>query len=89
MQVQAEISAARLAARVGATLDVLVDGLAEIGRGKGKRVIAIGRSHADAPEIDGLVRIEDGAGLASGAVVKVAIEAADDHELSGRLAARP
>ena len=87
MQVQAEISAARLAARVGTTLDVLVDGRAEVGRGKGKRVIAVGRSHADAPEIDGLVRIEDGAGLESGAIVKVAIEAADAHELSGRLAA--
>ena len=86
MDVQAQISASRLAARVGSTLDVLVDGLAEVGRGKTKRRIAVGRSHADAPEIDGLVRIEDGADLVPGSFVRVAIEAADEHELSGRLA---
>jgi ribosomal protein S12 methylthiotransferase len=86
MAVQAGISAARLAARVGTTLDVLVDAHADVGRGKAKRRIAIGRSLADAPEIDGLVRIEDGADLASGTLVKVTIEAADEHELAGRLA---
>jgi ribosomal protein S12 methylthiotransferase len=85
MAVQAEISAARLSARVGTTLDVLVDGLAEVGRGRARRRIAIGRSHADAPEIDGLVRIEDGAALQPGTVARVRVEAADDHELAGRL----
>jgi ribosomal protein S12 methylthiotransferase len=87
MEVQAAISAARLARRVGATLDVLVDAHAEVGRGKAKQRIAIGRSHADAPEIDGLVRIEDGAELAAGTFVRVHVEAADEHELAGRIAA--
>jgi ribosomal protein S12 methylthiotransferase len=86
MEVQAAISAQRLAARVGSTLDVLVDAHAEAGRGKAKRRIAIGRSHADAPEIDGIVRIEDGADLAPGTFARVAIEASDEHELAGRLA---
>jgi ribosomal protein S12 methylthiotransferase len=85
--VQAAISTARLARRVGATLDVLVDAHAEVGRGKAKQRIAIGRSHADAPEIDGLVRIEDGAELAAGTFVRVHVEAADEHELAGRIAA--
>ncbi|HEX4885999.1 MAG TPA: 30S ribosomal protein S12 methylthiotransferase RimO, partial [Casimicrobiaceae bacterium] len=86
MAVQARISAARLAARVGSTLDVLVDGHAEVGRGRTKRRIAIGRSAYDAPEIDGLVRIDDGADLAPGSFVRVAIHAADEHELAGRVA---
>ena len=86
MEAQARISAARLAARVGTTLDVLVDAHAHAGRGRSKRRIAVGRSHADAPEIDGVVRIEDGASLAPGSLVRVRIEAADDHDLAGRVA---
>jgi ribosomal protein S12 methylthiotransferase len=88
MEVQAAISAQRLATRVGSTLDVLVDAHAEAGRGKAKRRIAIGRSHADAPEIDGIVRIEDGAGLAPGTFARVAIAASDDHDLAGRVSHR-
>ena len=53
MAVQARISAARLARRIGATMTVLVDGH------EGKTAIA--RSAADAPEIDGIVRITGGA----------------------------
>jgi ribosomal protein S12 methylthiotransferase len=86
MAVQARISAARLAARVGSTLDVLVDGLADVGRGRSKRRIAVGRSAFDAPEIDGVVRIEDGAALVPGTFAKVRIEAADEHELAGTIA---
>jgi ribosomal protein S12 methylthiotransferase len=85
MEVQAAISAERLAARVGSKLDVLVDTHAEVGRGKAKRRIAVGRSHADAPEIDGIVRIEDGAELQPGTFARVAIEAADAHDLAGRV----
>ena len=87
MEAQAAISAQRLAARVGSTLDVLVDAHAEVGRGKAKRRIAVGRSHADAPEIDGIVRIEDGADLVPGTFVRVAIDGADEHDLAGRVAA--
>ncbi len=86
MEAQARISAARLAARVGTTLDVLVDAHAHAGRGRSKHRIAVGRSHADAPEIDGVVRIQDGASLAPGSLVRVRIEAADDHDLAGRVA---
>ncbi len=64
MDVQARISARKLAAKVGATLDVLVDGHEERGRGRARTRVAIARSAADAPEIDGVVRIVDGGGLA-------------------------
>jgi ribosomal protein S12 methylthiotransferase len=71
MQVQAAISAARLKARIGRTLQVLVD---EPG---------IGRSSADAPEIDGVVRFEGAARV--GGFSAVMIERAGEHDLHGRL----
>ncbi len=52
MEVQAEISAERLARKVGTKQTVLVDEVDRDG--------AIARSKADAPEIDGIVRIDDG-----------------------------
>ncbi len=73
MAVQARISARRLALRVGATMTVLVDG--HEGR------TALARSAADAPEIDGVVRIAAGGGLAGRRV-----RAGDDHRC---FAARP
>jgi ribosomal protein S12 methylthiotransferase len=79
MAVQAGISASRLRTKIGKTLDVLVDMVAE-GR-------AIGRSTADAPEIDGVVRIEDGGVLHCGSFARVLIAAASEHDLVGRLAA--
>lgn len=47
---------------------------------------AIARSKADAPEIDGIVRIRDGQGLAPGSLVEVIVEDADDYDLTARLA---
>ncbi|UDM18190.1 30S ribosomal protein S12 methylthiotransferase RimO [Vogesella sp. XCS3] len=76
MAVQAEISAARLAARVGRTLTVLVDEIDEEGT-------AICRSYADAPEIDGLVFIEDADDLNVGDFVQVEIVDASEHDLWG------
>jgi ribosomal protein S12 methylthiotransferase len=76
MAVQAEISAARLAARVGRTLTVLVDEIDEEGT-------AICRSYADAPEIDGLVFIEDADDLSVGDFVQVEIVDASEHDLWG------
>ena len=76
MAVQAEISAARLAARVGQRLQVLVDEIDEEGT-------AVCRSYADAPEIDGLVFVEDAAGLAVGDFVEVEIVDASEHDLWG------
>jgi ribosomal protein S12 methylthiotransferase len=52
MEVAEAISAAKLQQRVGATMQVLIDSAPALGR-KG----AIGRSYADAPEIDGIVRL--------------------------------
>lgn len=76
MAVQADISAARLAARVGRTLTVLVDEIDEEGT-------AICRSYADAPEIDGLVFIEDADDLNVGDFVQVEIVDASEHDLWG------
>jgi ribosomal protein S12 methylthiotransferase len=79
MAAQAKISARRLAGKVGRVLDVLVDSIAD-GR-------AIARSAADAPEIDGVVTIEDGEGLAAGAFARVEITGSTEHDLTARLAA--
>lgn len=79
MQVQAEISLKRNQAFIGKTMQVLVEGVDEENR------ISIGRSYRDAPEIDGLVVIEDLAPV--GEFVQVQINSAITHDLIGRLAA--
>jgi ribosomal protein S12 methylthiotransferase len=73
------ISARRLAARVGRTCRVLVDGVD--GR------VAIARTEGDAPEIDGVVRIRGaGAGkLRPGDFAEVEITAAATYDLEARL----
>jgi ribosomal protein S12 methylthiotransferase len=86
METQARISAARLAGRVGNETTVLVDQLAAAGRGRNARQLAIGRSTADAPEIDGVVRIEVAGALAPGAFARVTILGSDEHDLTARLA---
>ena len=77
MAAQATISAARLARRVGETMTVLVDAH------EGKTAIA--RSAADAPEIDGVVRIANGGKLAVGAFARVKVTGADEHDLRARI----
>ena len=74
---QAEISTARLEARVGSVQRCLVDLL--------DGELAIARSMADAPEIDGLVQIQDGAaaGLKPGDFCEVRIMGSDEHDLFG------
>jgi ribosomal protein S12 methylthiotransferase len=52
MAVAEEVSAQRLQRRIGATMQVLVDSAPGLGRKGG-----VGRSYADAPEIDGVVRL--------------------------------
>ncbi|HUJ87309.1 MAG TPA: 30S ribosomal protein S12 methylthiotransferase RimO [Burkholderiales bacterium] len=79
MTLQAGISAARLRAKKGLRLEVLVDQVDREG--------ALARSSADAPEIDGVVRIRDGAGLRPGEFAAVIVEAAGEHDLMARLAA--
>ncbi|MCC7546227.1 MAG: radical SAM protein, partial [Burkholderiales bacterium] len=78
MERQQAISARRLQRRIGQTLTVLVDETGKQG--------AVARSSADAPEIDGLVRIEDGAALRPGEFARVHIVCADEHDLYARLA---
>ena len=82
MAVQARISTARLARKVGTTQTVLIDGHEEHRRGRQRHVAAVGRSAADAPEIDGLVRVEDGAALKPGSFAQVRCQAAGEHDLS-------
>ena len=77
MLLQEEISAERLRRKVGKTITVLVDEVDEEG--------AIARSSADAPEIDGLVYIENGQQLCIGDFVEVAITDSDTHDLWGRV----
>jgi ribosomal protein S12 methylthiotransferase len=75
MAAQQKISAAKLKAKIGRTLDVLVDEV--------KRTTAVGRSYADAPEIDGLVKIKAAAGVKVGDMIKVRIDKADAYDLTG------
>jgi ribosomal protein S12 methylthiotransferase len=75
MELTARISAEKLQAKIGRTLDVIVDAVGGDG--------ATGRSQADAPEIDGEVHLCDAGHLAPGDIVHVTIEDADDHDLYG------
>jgi ribosomal protein S12 methylthiotransferase len=75
MEKTAAISAAKLQAKIGRTLDVIIDAVDEEG--------ATGRSKADAPEIDGEVFLRDAGHLTVGDIVPVTIEDADDHDLYG------
>jgi ribosomal protein S12 methylthiotransferase len=72
----AEISAAKLQARIGRTLDVIIDEA----DGEGG---ATGRSKADAPEIDGHVLLRDAGDARPGDILRVTIEDADDFDLYG------
>jgi len=76
------ISAAKLAAKVGRVIPVIID---EVGEpDEDGDVGATGRSQADAPEIDGQVLLRDvPEGVAPGAIVQVRIEDADAHDLFG------
>lgn len=75
MQLQQKISAERLQKKIGRTLEVLIDEVDEEG--------AIGRSHADAPEIDGAVYLNGDTSLKPGDLVKVRIQEADEYDLWG------
>jgi ribosomal protein S12 methylthiotransferase len=76
MEKTAAISAAKLQAKVGRTLSVIID----LADGEGG---ATGRSSADAPEIDGEVHLRDALDLKAGDFVPVLIEDADEHDLYG------
>ena len=78
MQLQADISAAKLAGRVGQELEVMVDSI--------EHDCVVARSWADAPEIDGKVFIKIGGNekLGPGQILKVRVERNDDYDLWAR-----
>ena len=80
MEVQERISAAKVAAKIGSLQTVLVDELTEDDDGN---VIAIARTKGDAPEIDGIVYLQDADGLNPGDFVDVQIVDAQGHDLIG------
>lgn len=73
MELQAEISANKLQAKIGKTMQVLVDEVYED--------YAVARSSADAPEIDGQVIIENPTGLKAGEFTQVKIIATETYDL--------
>lgn len=75
MQLQQAISTERLKQKVGQTLQVLIDEVDEEG--------AIGRSFADAPEIDGCVYLNGEENVKPGDLVNVLIEHSDEYDLWG------
>jgi ribosomal protein S12 methylthiotransferase len=79
MELSAEISRAKLAAKVGRRLRVLVDRIEDS--------IAIARSTADAPEIDGVVRFPADPGTAAGEFRDVEVTGSDAYDLRARPAA--
>jgi ribosomal protein S12 methylthiotransferase len=76
MALQSKISEARLAAKIGRTIEVLIDEVDEEGG-------ASGRSKYDAPEIDGMVHLRDCAGVQPGDIITALIEDADEADLFG------
>jgi ribosomal protein S12 methylthiotransferase len=79
MAVQADISAARLRAKVGRTLDVLVDAIED--------GVARARSTAVAPEVDGVVRIGGGGKHVPGRFARARVTSAGAHDLHAQPAA--
>jgi len=77
MERQAAISTQRLKQKIGTEQLVLVDAVSDAG--------AIARSTADAPEIDGLVYIEEQTDLVPGEFIKVHIDNTDEHDMWGSI----
>ena len=75
MQLQQQISAERLQEKVGREILVIVDEVDEEG--------AIGRSMADAPEIDGAVYMNGETNVKPGDIIRVKVENADEYDLWG------
>jgi len=79
MALQSEISARRLARRVGTTCTVLLDAV--------EGDAAVGRSALEAPEVDGVIQLRGAAGRRPGEFVTVQIGEADEHDLYGSVEA--
>jgi ribosomal protein S12 methylthiotransferase len=75
MQTQQEISKSKLEKKVGKTIPVIIDAVNE--------TEIIGRSQGDAPEIDGVVKIEPSSGKTVGEIISVKITDSDEYDLFG------
>ncbi len=78
MQAQQEVAFAWSKAQVGRELEVIIDAPDPDLPGQ-----ALGRGHADSPDIDGLVRVK-GKGLRAGDIVRVKVTGADGYDLAAR-----
>ncbi|WP_029889759.1 30S ribosomal protein S12 methylthiotransferase RimO [Polycyclovorans algicola] len=78
MALQSESSAAKLQAKIGSEIDVMIDGFDEDG-------YLIGRSKADAPEIDGRVYLSSDGDFTPGQIVRAEVIAADEHDLNAEV----
>ena len=79
MEAQQEVAFRWSQSQVGAELDVLIDG-----PDPDMPNYALGRSYADAPDIDGVVRVK-GKGLRPGDLVRVKVTGADGYDLAARV----
>ncbi len=78
MEVQSRISAERLARKIGQTLPVIIDECED------EDGVAIGRTTADAPEIDGIIYVTTDGHLNPGDIVNVRVTANEEYDLVGR-----
>ena len=78
MALQAQISADRLQQKVGRQMKVIVDEVTEEG--------SVARTMGDAPEVDGLVFIDNVTDVTPGDILEVIIEEADEHDMWAHLA---
>jgi len=83
MRTQQEVAFAWSAAQVGREVEAIVDGADPEVPGH-----FLGRTHADAPEIDGMVRLK-GKNLRPGDLIRVKVTAADGYDLAGRATGEP
>lgn len=77
MEHQAQISAQRLTRRIGQRLTILIDEISGAG--------AVGRSYADAPEIDGQVYIDEARGVSVGDFVHTVVTEASEHDVWAKI----
>ena len=73
MALQQDISAQRLSRKVDQSVEILIDEITPDG--------AVGRTKGDAPEIDGVVFVDDSSGLRAGDVIKREVTKADNYDL--------
>lgn len=78
MDLQATISREKLLTRVGKSYDVIIDNVSEDG-------IAVGRTKYEAPDIDGVVVINDAKNVECGDIVRATITATDEHDMQATL----